>query len=74
MIRPIPMSPRARALATSLSLAGSLLVAAGCQNDEIKLADVPADATEKVKQGQTKPVAKADRLPPRNQQSEGRPY
>ena len=74
MIRPTRLSRRARVIATALSLAAALLAAAGCNTQEIKMAEVPADATEKVKSGQTKPVAKADRLPPNNQQSQGRPY
>lgn len=60
-------------LAPALSLGIALLVATGCSTGDIKLAEVPADTTEKVEKGQTKPVAKADRLPPENQQSKGRP-
>jgi hypothetical protein len=74
MIRPTRLSRRARVLAAALSLAAASLVAAGCGTEEVTLAQVPADATEKVVNGQTKPVAKADRLPPKNQQSQGRPY
>jgi hypothetical protein len=74
MIRRTMLPRRARVLAPSLSLAVALLAASGCGTEEITLAEVPADATEKVEKGQTKPVAKADRLPPKNQQSQGRPY
>jgi hypothetical protein len=74
MIRRTFLPRRARVLAPALSLAVALLAAMGCSTGDVKLADVPADATEKVKQGQTKPVAKSDRLPPANQQSKGRPY
>ena len=65
---------RASALAPTLALAAALSVTTGCGTEEVKLAEVPADATEKVEKGQTKPVAKADRLPPKGQQSQGRPY
>ena len=65
---------RAVALAPTLALATALLTATGCGTEEIKLADVPADATEKVEKGQTRPVPGADRLPPKGEQSQGRPY
>ena len=74
MIRPTRLSRRARVLATALSLAAALLAAAGCNTQEIQVSEVPADATEKVKNGQTRPVARADHLPPTNQQSQGRLY
>jgi hypothetical protein len=52
------ISPRrAHALAPASCLAAGLLVAAGCGGgDEIPLAQVPADATEKVQKGQARPV------------------
>jgi hypothetical protein len=74
MIRPTRLSRRTRVLAPSLSLATALLAASGCGTENITVAQVPADATEKVEKGQTKPVARAELLPPKNQQSQGRPY
>ncbi len=73
MIRRLTPSRGVRTLVLTLPLA-ALFIAPGCGTEEITLAQVPADATEKVQKGQTKPVAKADRLPPQNQQSQGRPY
>jgi hypothetical protein len=72
MTRPMP-SYQLHALWLTLSLA-TLLLAPGCGSEAIPIASVPADATEKVEKGQTKPVAKADRLPPDREQSKGRPY
>ena len=75
MIRQTPLSRRARLVASAATLASAILGASGCTTgDEASLAQVPADATEKVKQGQTKPVKGADRLPPTNQQSKGIPH
>jgi hypothetical protein len=74
MIRPTRLSRRVRVLAPIVSLAAALLAASGCGGEDVTIAQVPADATEKVRQGQTKPVAKAEILPPKNQQSQGRPY
>jgi hypothetical protein len=68
-----PSPRRAHALALTLALA-ALAAAPGCGTEEIKLAQVPADATEKVVRGQTKPVRKAALLPPEREQSKGRPY
>jgi hypothetical protein len=74
MIRSTRLSPRVRTLAHVVSLAAALLAASGCGTEEITLAEVPADATAKVEQGQTKPVAKADRPRPEREQNQGRPY
>jgi hypothetical protein len=74
MIRRTMLARRARVLAPTLSLAATLLVAQGCGTEEITLAQVLADATEKVQKGRIKPVAKADCSPPQNQQSQGRSY
>jgi hypothetical protein len=56
-----------------LALALGLLAASGCGSEEITLADAPPDATEKVLKAQPKPT-KAERLPPKEQLSQGRPY
>jgi hypothetical protein len=74
MIRPTRLSRRMRALAHIVSLAIALLAASGCGTEKITLAEVPADATAKVEQGRSQPVAKADRLPPKREQSQGRPF
>lgn len=75
MIRRIPLSRRARLLASAVTLASALLGTLGCTTgDEASLAKVPEDATQKVEQGQTKPVRGADRLPPQGQQSQGVPH
>ena len=66
--------PRAALLAPILSLSAALLAASGCGGEDVTIAQVSADVTEKVRKGQTKPVAKAQLLPPKNQQSQGRPY
>jgi hypothetical protein len=60
-------------LALALGLGLGLLAASGCGSEEITLADAPPDATEKVLKAQPKPT-KAQRLPPKEQMSQGRPY
>jgi hypothetical protein len=58
-------------LAFALGL--GLVAASGCGSEEITLADAPPDATEKVLKAQPKPT-KSQRLPPKDQMSQGRPY
>ncbi len=70
-------STRSRALSFTftVAVAAALAAAPGCGgSDEVKLADAPPDATEKVLKSQTRPTAKAQTLPPAGQQSQGRPY
>ena len=70
-----PTKPhRFATIAATFLLATSLIPATGCSSDDVKIADAPADSTEKVNQGQTPPVPGADKLPPAREQSQGRPY
>jgi hypothetical protein len=64
----------APALTLTLTLALGLTAMPGCGGpEEVRLAEVPADATEKVLKAQPKPSAR-EKLPPSDQQSQGRPY
>ncbi|MDR3639599.1 MAG: hypothetical protein P4L84_37710 [Isosphaeraceae bacterium] len=66
-----PKTPAGSASAIALAL--FLLVAPGCNTQDIELAEVPPDATEKVLKAQIKPK-KPQPLPPQNQMSKGQPY
>ena len=60
-------------LLSAFAIALCLTAAGGCGSQNIPLAEVPPDATEKVLKAQVEP-AKPQRLPPKNQMSQGRPY
>jgi hypothetical protein len=51
----------------------ALFAAQGCGSENIKLAEVPPDATEAVLKAQPKET-KPQPLPPKGQMSQGRPY
>jgi hypothetical protein len=67
------MPPKPAGLGLVFTLALGLFAAQGCSSENIKLAEVPPDATETVLKAQPKQT-KPQPLPPKGQMSEGRPY
>jgi hypothetical protein len=67
------MPPKPAGLVPVFALAVALFAAQGCGSENIKLAEVPADATETVLKAQPKET-RPQPLPPKGQMSQGRPY